>query len=183
MTKLVLTYGLIAGVVNAVLMLSVKPLWMGDDGQMDMRTGELLGYLSMIIALSLIYFGTRSYRDNHLGGFISFGKAFKTGFLITLVASAFYATGWMIYYNTSTDAQNFPEQYMEYMLEELEKSGATPAEISQKREEFSQWAEWYKNPLIMLGMTLMEILPVGLAISLLSAFLLKAKPALNTSEP
>ena len=39
--------------------------------------------------------------------------------------------------------------------------------------EMDSMAEMYKNPLIRFGMTLMEIVPVGLIITLLSAFLLK----------
>jgi hypothetical protein len=35
--------------------------------------------------------------------------------------------------------------------------------------------EMYKNPVIMAGITLMEILPVGLLITLISSFILKKK--------
>ncbi|MEZ5059875.1 MAG: DUF4199 domain-containing protein, partial [Saprospiraceae bacterium] len=107
MRKLVLTFGIIAGIINTILMRSFQPLYM-QDGQMDMGKGELLGYISMIVALSMIFFGVKSYRDKHQEGIISFGKAFKVGFFITLVASVIYVTGWMIYYNTDETAQQFP---------------------------------------------------------------------------
>jgi len=37
--------------------------------------------------------------------------------------------------------------------------------------------ELYKNPLVKIGITFLEIFPVGLLISLISAFLLKRKSA------
>ncbi|MEZ5058771.1 MAG: hypothetical protein R2879_17180 [Saprospiraceae bacterium] len=54
MRKLVLTFGIIAGIINTILMRSFQPLYM-QDGQMDMGKGELLGYISMIVALSMIF--------------------------------------------------------------------------------------------------------------------------------
>ncbi|HFA48341.1 MAG TPA: DUF4199 domain-containing protein [Bacteroidetes bacterium] len=173
MTKFVLTFGAIAGIIVCVLMMATRPIWIGENGEMDMQLGEVLGYISMIVALSMIFFGVRSFRDNHLGGAISFGKAFQTGLLITLVASAIYVVGWMFYYNASEEARQFPEQYMDYLIAELKKSDASQTEIAQKTEELIQFNELYKKPLVRVGMTLMEIFPVGFVISLLSAFLLK----------
>ena len=40
-------------------------------------------------------------------------------------------------------------------------------------EEMQQFAKLYKNPIVKIGFTYMEILPVGLLISLLCAALLK----------
>ena len=129
----------------------------------------------MIISLSMIFFGIRQYRERHLGGKISFGKAFKVGFLIALVASVIYVIGWMIYYNTSEVAQNFPAQYLEHMKEKWAEAGMSTEQINTKAEGFARNMELYKNPVIMAGMTLMEILPVGLIITLISALILKRK--------
>lgn len=52
------------------------------------------GYTSMVVAFLLIYFGVRSYRDNASGGTVSFGRAFKVGSLIGVVASAPSASSW-----------------------------------------------------------------------------------------
>lgn len=174
MKKLIWTYGIISGLIITVLMIGMTPLWQ-QEGQMDMQMGELLGYISMIVSLSMIFFGVKNYRDKHKDGVITFGKAFKVGFLITLVASAFYVVGWMIYFNTSETAQDFPEQYLEYMLTEMEEDGATAEEVAETRTTYEGQMELYKNPFVMMGVTLMEILPVGLLISLLTAFILKRK--------
>jgi Protein of unknown function (DUF4199) len=175
MQRTVLTFGMISGLIILILGYATRPIWMDADGKMDMSTGELLGYINMIIALSMIFFGIRQFRDRHLEGKITFGKAFKVGFLISLVASVIYMVGWMIYYNTSEMAQSFPAQYMAYMKEQWLASGMTPEQISEKAAGYEKNMKLYNNPVIMAGMTLVEILPVGLLVSLISAFILKKK--------
>ena len=178
MQKIVLTFGLISGGIIAVLSLLLWMVMMGDDGQMKFENGEWLGYSAMIIALSMIYFGTRSFRDKHLGGQITFGKAFQVGILITLVASFLYVSAWMIFYNTSETAQQFPQQYLDHQIETMKASGMAQAAMDAKIAEMKQQMELYKNPLVMMGVTLLEIFPVGLIITLISSFLLKRKPSL-----
>lgn len=171
MTKNVLTFGIIAGVINSVLMLSATPLYT-EEGKMDFQIGEIMGYLSMIIALSMIFFGIRSYRDRQLNGKISFGRAFRVGLLITLVASAIYIAGWMIYSNLGP-GQDFMDQYFEYSVEQLRESGRPQEVVQREIDEMREFKEWYRNPLVQIGVTFMEIFPVGLVISLISAGLLR----------
>lgn len=169
MSKVVLTFGLIAGLIVTILMLVSMPL-MGN-GTISFENGELFGYTSMIIALSMIYYGVRSFRDNHNNGVLSFGKGFQVGILIAAIAAVIYASGWEVYISTSSG--DFMEQYTVQYLEQMEKEGASVTEIEEMKVEMESMAEMYKNPLIRFGMTLMEIIPVGLIITLLSAFLLK----------
>jgi hypothetical protein len=91
------------------------------------------------------------------------------------VASAIYVIGWMIFFNISEIAQTFPEQYMEYMKEQWAAKGLSVDEINEKSKKIEMNFENYKNPVIMAGMTLLEILPVGILISLISALILKRK--------
>src|SRR5687768_7099963 len=112
MQKTIITFGLISGFIVLLFGYLTRPLWMDEGGQMDMSKGEIVGYTNMIIALSMIFFGIRQYRERHQDGKITFGKAFKVGILITLVASVMYVIGWLIYYNTSDIAQTFPAQYL-----------------------------------------------------------------------
>ncbi|MBK9984572.1 MAG: DUF4199 domain-containing protein [Saprospiraceae bacterium] len=130
MQKTVFTFGLISGLIIVVLGFATQALLMGDNGEMDMSKGEIFGYLTMIVALSMIFFGIRQFRDRHLSGLISFGQAFKVGFLIALIASAIYVIGWMVYYNTSETAHNFPAKYLEHMKEQWAASGISQDEIN-----------------------------------------------------
>src|SRR5262245_31607850 len=81
MRKIVLTYGLIAGAILSVLMVATLPFL----ERIGFDRGAIIGYTTMVMASLMIYFGVRSYRDNVLGGRISFWRAFGTGMLITAV--------------------------------------------------------------------------------------------------
>jgi len=93
MRRYALIFGSIAGVVLVLMMFLTMP-FLGED--IDYDTAEWLGYISMIVALSAIFIGIKSYRDKESAGLISFGKAFKVGLFITLVASVFYVAGWIL---------------------------------------------------------------------------------------
>ena len=94
MKKVIITFGLIAGVLVVALM--YLNFYISGE-EMNFESGELLGYLSMLISLSSIFFGIKMLRDQHGNGAITFGKAFRTGLFITLVAAAVYAIGWEVY--------------------------------------------------------------------------------------
>ncbi len=169
MKRIILIYGLLAGTIVGSMFFITMPLY--EKGILTMENGELVGYSTMIVALSLIFFGVKSYRDNQLEGSISFGKALQVGLLITLIASLMYAITWEVIYNTMTD---FVAQMGDKYFEKLRADGMTQAKID-------EYAAMYENPIIRFPMTLMEIAPVGILISLLSAGLLRIKGFLPAS--
>lgn len=166
MKKLILTYGVVAGiVVAAMLVFSFSGIEIG------MENGEILGYATMIIALSTIFFAVKSFRDQQENGLITFGKAFKIGLGITLVATAIYIVAWMIL--SETIAKDFMAEYYQHSVEKLKASNLSEAAMEEKIQEMKNFQELYKNPLVKIGMTFLEIFPVGLVISLISALILK----------
>lgn len=174
MKKIIFTQGLIAGSI-LVIMLGFSLNYMeGHLTEKVMRNSELIGYVTMIVALSLIFIGVKSFRDEHLRGSISFGKAFKLGILITLLASVIYVLGWMVL--SEAMAPDFMERYIDFTLNSMEEKGASDEEILKTREKMETYRQLYKNPLMKAGMTFMEIFPIGLIISLISALILKRNP-------
>lgn len=173
MTKHILTYGSIGGIGVVLFFFASQPFLVDDNGHMDFELGEIMGYASMIISLSVIFFGIRSYRDNHLGGQIKFLKSLSIGLLITLVASVFYVVGWMIYFEISDSASQFMDQYMEHAIVKMQEEGASEVKIEEFKTEMGEFAKMYENPFVRAGITLMEIFPVGLIISLISSLILK----------
>ncbi|MBV6646221.1 MAG: DUF4199 domain-containing protein [Cyclobacteriaceae bacterium] len=171
--KSLIIYGLLGGVIVICSWFVSNALLVSDSGQMDFELGELLGYVSMILALSTVFFGVKAYRDKAKGGKISFKDAFLNGLIIVLVASIIYVVGWMIYYpNFMPD---FVDQYAAYQVTVYQEEGLSEAEIQGKIKEMDEWMEMYENPLIMAAFTFLEIFPVGLIIALLSALILKSK--------
>lgn len=177
MRKTVLTFGSISGVMIVILVAIHMSLW--KAGVVNFDNGELFGYGSMIIALSMVFFGVKSFRDKHQNGSIRFGKAFMIGLFITLLASAFYVAGWEVYYQADDQwRETFMDQYAEHSLGRMREGGATEQQIDEARQQMSELKELYQIPVIRLAFTLIEILPVGLLVSLISAAILRKKEVL-----
>lgn len=172
MTKTIIKYGLIAGAIVALPFIITTNFMTNADGQVNFTLGMLLGYAAMLLAFSLVFVAIRNYRNEH-DGLVSFGKAFQIGSLIVLIASTIYVITWLIdYYYFIPD---FAEKYAEHTLNELKVNGAGPEELASKSKEMAEFSEMYKNPFYNAMITYVEILPVGLVITAISALILKRK--------
>ena len=104
MTRIILTHGLISGVVIILGMISTIMI-------ADQRGGHSpvwLGYLIMLVALSAILVGVKQHRDQALGGVIKFRTALLMGLGIAMLASLAYVTIWEVYL-AITDYAFMPE--------------------------------------------------------------------------
>jgi hypothetical protein len=180
MKKIIIVYGFIAGILVSILMLFTTNYISHCEGNIDYDTSMLIGYASMLVAFSLVFVGIRNYRNNYNGGVISFGKAFKIGLFMVLIASTMYVIAWMIDYFVFVP--DFLEKYSAHMIDELKASGASQAEIEKQTKEMADFAVMYKNPFFNAMMTYMEILPVGLLVALVSSIILKRKVAIVSVE-
>jgi hypothetical protein len=171
MKKTILTYGLIGGFIVSVIMVISFRIYANNP---DQEPGMLVGYASMIAAFSMIFVGIKNYRDKFLDGYITFGKAFKMGLWIALIASTMYVVTWLIYYYFFIP--DFMEKYSQMMINNLTKEGASAVKIAAKTQEMKMYAEMYKNPLFVVLLTYSEVFPVGLVIALITAAILKRKP-------
>jgi hypothetical protein len=175
MKKNIIIYGLIAGLIVSILMLIMVNYLSYCEGNVDYSTSMLLGYASMLLAFSLVFVGIRNYRNKYNQGVISFGKAFKIGILIALIASTLYVIAWLIDYYFFMP--NFAEKYSTHMLDHLKASGASAMEMDKQTKEMAEFVRMYKNPLFVVITSYAEILPVGVVVTLISALLLKRKTA------
>ena len=177
MQKNIVIYGVIAGIVVSILMLSSVNYLSHCEGNVDYNTSMLIGYASMLLSFSLVFVGIRNYRDKYNGGIISFGKAFKIGIMIVLIASTLYVVAWLIDYFFFIP--DFMEKFSAQELDKLIASGASQIEIDKETKEMANFAKMYKNPFFNAMMTYAEILPVGLFVTLISSLILKRKAAKN----
>ena len=170
MKKTVLTFGLISGAISAAMMLATVPF----VDAIGWEKGEILGYASIVLSALLVFFGVRSYRENVEGGRLTFGRGFAVGILITLISSACYVGTWeVVYYKWMP---GFAEKYAAHMVERARASGASEQKIEETQVRAKQFEEMYHNPLINVAMTFMEVFPIGLAVTLVSAGILRKKP-------
>ena len=174
MKKIVITYGLIAGaIVSTILAFSINLMTKEEGGHQGGWMWLAVGFASMLLAFIFIFVAIKNYRDNYLGGTISFGKAFMTGLWVALIGSICYTITWVIIY------KNFYPDFLEQMnnaqLVQLQKSGKSPAEIATEIKDMEKMAATYKTWPGLIGWTMMEIFPVGLIVALVSALILKRK--------
>jgi hypothetical protein len=176
MKKIITICGLIAGaIISTFMVCSTAYCYTRDnfDGSM------LLGYSAMLLAFSLIFVGIKNYRDNYNNGAITFGQSFKIGLYISLIASTVYVLVWLVdYYLFVPD---FMEKYTASVVKQFQEKGATASELESKVAEMDGYREMYKNPLMVILFTYMEILPVGLIVSLISAFILRRNGSVKSA--
>lgn len=172
MKKNILIYGLISGLIISALM-AVNLSMCIKSG--DFEGSMWIGYASMLIAFSMIFVGIKNYRDKYNGGLISFGKAFKVGFFITLIASTIYVIVWLI--EERLFFPDFIDRYTAHEIKKLQSSGISTTELASKTKDLEQAKEMYNNPILKILFTYAEILPVGLVVTLISSLILKRKAA------
>jgi hypothetical protein len=144
-----------------------------ESRQNRIRYGEIFGYSSMVLAFLMVFFGVRSYRDRVGGGKISFGRGLAVGLLITCVASSCYVATWQVVYHKI--APDFFDKYIDYVVAEAVNAGASEAQIAAKRKQMAEFGEMYKNPVVNIGVTFLEPLPVGVLFSFIAAGVLGRK--------
>lgn len=168
MKKNVLVCGLIGGAwLSIMLVYSIYLCYQKESFEGNM----VLGFAGMILAFSLIFIAVRNYRNKYNGGVITFGKAFKIGLYIALIASSMYVLTWVIdYYLFVPD---FMDKFTEHSLNIAKTKG--PEALAKAEEQIAWYIKMYKSPLMVVLLTYMEVLPIGVLIALIAAFILKRK--------
>lgn len=164
MNQIILKNGCFGGLIVSAVMCFVTYSMKSNP---DIEPNMFIGFGSMILAFSFVIFGILQQRKASQD-VISFGNAFKTGILIAFITSTIYVLVWLvIYYNFFPD---FIERYSEIVLK------TTPTEeIAAKQEELKWMKKVYSSPLGIIGMTYVEIFPLGIVFTLISALILKKK--------
>jgi hypothetical protein len=165
MKKIVLTFGLLSGLIISGMFVLTIPLM---DG-MSFEQGAVVGYASMLAASLLIYFGIRSYRDNVGGGVVRFGRAFAVGILIVTVSNVLYVATWKVVH-----PRFMPDFYQKYEAAAIEKARARNAP-EKEIEDIKKSIVMYQHPILNPLITFLEPMPVGLLVTLISAWVLSRR--------
>ncbi|MBL4871441.1 MAG: DUF4199 domain-containing protein [Robiginitomaculum sp.] len=167
MKKIIIIYGVIVGAIVITTMIIGYAM-----ATPDMKTGSVaFGYLTMLVAMSLIFAGIKKYRDKELGGVIKFWPALKVGLGISAVAGLIYVIGWEI--NLALTDYAFIENYTQGIIEAKKKAGLSGNELETLVASMEKMKTSYGNPLYRMPLTFAEIFPVGILVSLLSAAILR----------
>ncbi len=173
MKKQVWKFGLLSGIVVAVLMGVTVPF----EHNIKATYGMAIGYTTMVLSFLIVFVGVKQYRDLELGGFIGFGRAFAAGALMMLIACLCYVAMWEAL--SATVEKNFAHDYAAGMVKRAEASGLQGQALEAKITEARQFETAYAHPLYRMSMTLLEPLPVGLIMALVSAGILRRRRESN----
>ena len=168
MLRLIVRYGVIGGLIVSVYLFSVTVF--GSNGELE-KYGALLGYLTMLIALSTVFIAIKKHRDADLGGIIKFWPALSMGLAISFVASVFYVLGWEL--ALAVTHMDFAGIYAQSVIDAAKAKGVSGAALAKLTADMEAWKANYANPFYRMPETFTEIFPVGVLVSLISAGLLR----------
>jgi hypothetical protein len=164
----ILVFGVIAGLIaGGVLSAAV----LGASGHGSFEHGMLFGYTTMLVALSFVFVGIKRHRDLDRGGVIGFLPAFGMGLGISVIAGVLYALSWEA--ALAITHVDFASSYAAFALEQERARGASAEALATLAAQLDEFKVQYANPLFRLPMTFVEIFPVGVLVSLVSAALLR----------
>ena len=164
----ILKYGLIAGAIVGGIMFAQFTLMGGEH---NFEYGMLIGYATMLVALSAVFMGIKRHRDKELGGVIRFWPAFGMGVAMSVIAGILYSLSWEA--SQAVTGGDFMAAYSNYVIGQARANGESAAAIAKMTAEMAEFKVQYANPWYRLPMTFSEIFPVGVLVSLVSAALLR----------
>ncbi|WP_421813517.1 DUF4199 domain-containing protein [Flagellimonas sp.] len=168
MKKTVLRFGLYGSITICILFL-ISWFVLND---LPYSTQEVLGYVSMVIALSFVFIGIKQYRDKENDGKVSFKKALLIGVLISLITAL--AFGILDVFYTEVLNPDFMTEYYNQSVETM-KASLPEDEFEAKLTEMESQKELFSNPLFSFALMAMTVFVIGFIISLLSALVLQRK--------
>jgi hypothetical protein len=169
MTSIVVIFGLISGLISALMIVLTTPFM----ERMGFDVAEILGYTTLVASFLLVFFGIRRYREQ-AGGTMTFTRGFTVGILITLISSCIYVATWLTV--SPRMAPDFAQQYKAHLLQKERSAGATDAEIEATLAQMRYYENIYANPLGRVAITFLEPFPIGLLVTVISAAVLRRKP-------
>ena len=175
MKKYILVFGAISGVIISTFMGVSMAVMSCGSGATDGGIGSMIiGYSAMVVAFSFIFVGIKNYRDKQNGGTITFSKGLLLGFMISLIASTLYVITWAVEFHFFMP--DFMDKYSAMQVKQLQASGMSGAALNEALKSIESASYNYKNnPFFFAMYTYMEILPVGILITLISALILRRK--------
>ncbi len=167
MNQRILLFGLSCGAVIVGLFLLSSAL--GVD-KLGYSSAEQIGFLTILLGLSTIFWAIKAYRDRDLGGIISLGTAMKAGLWVSLIASAIMGLFSMALFGFS----DMNTKMKSMLMIDYQAEGLTAEEASAKIAELiAASPDWMQNPWIQGLVMFLTVLPLGAIISLISGLILR----------
>lgn len=162
-SKVAMTYGAYYGLSAIIVML----VFYFAGASMQSKWPQWLGYLLLITFMVL---GLKSYRDEDLGGFISFGKSLGTGILIAVFGSILTGAFTVILFTFI--APDMLQKILEMTQQQLTEQGMSEEQINLSME----WTKKFMTPLWLFVFSVVGGAFMGLLFGLFVSIFLRREP-------
>ncbi|WP_417237813.1 DUF4199 domain-containing protein [Bizionia sp.] len=160
------------GVYSSTLLIILFSFSFLIEDYMNYTISEVFGYVSIILALSVIYFGIKSYRDTINNKTLKFSKGFKIGLLISVFTALTFGLINVVY--TSFINPDFTTEYYNHSIETFRET-LSDADFQAKLIELESQREIFGNPFFNFFLMALTVFVIGFIISVISSLILQRK--------
>lgn len=131
---------------------------------------EVVGYLSMLVAMVFVFLGIRHFRDQVNGGLMTFGQGLKVGLLIVLIPAVAFGLFDILY----TEAINptWKEDYYARYIGNLRKTVAAD-KLEAAIQKAEKEKEMFSNPVFQFLLMGGTVFIIGFIVSIISSLSLR----------
>ncbi|MFI5151190.1 MAG: DUF4199 domain-containing protein [Bacteroidia bacterium] len=176
MKKSVLRFSIYSGITLVIT--GTLNYLIAAGAKLSFSQQEIGGYASILLSMIFVFLGVKQYRDKENGGEITYLKALKVGFLITLLPSIAFGIFDIIYVKFLDPG--FMEKYYNSTLGQM-KASLPPAEFQAKSIQMADEMKMFSNPIAQFLIMALTVLAIGTVIAAISALILQRKPKLKTA--
>jgi hypothetical protein len=140
-----MNYGIYLGIISILLSVII---WAGGIMEkMGIFGSAIIGLISLLITFIALFIFTKIYRNKEVGGYISFGHAFKFAFLVvvfSIIISSIY--NYIFYTVIDPDyMKNMMLMLQEKTQQYMQKVGAPESQIEKTMEKFEEIPSIWKT--------------------------------------
>ncbi|MFM7079658.1 MAG: DUF4199 domain-containing protein [Bacteroidota bacterium] len=173
MKKPALKFGVASGVLYAAMFMATL-LFAKNNG--ETAVAYTISKILLIGSLSMIFLAIRQTRDRLMGGVISFNIAFRTGMVVVLLSTACYTltkVGYSSFIDKDFVSRSIDETVTAEDKRIDEMKDLTADQKTKMKLDFSNNMEDLRNPYAFALTSILDVFPIGFAIALLCAVLMK----------
>lgn len=167
--KVAMNYGTLSGLSGVVVFLLFY--FMGTDIQSKLP--QWIGYIILVVFMIM---GIKSYRDEDLGGYISYGRSLGTGTLIAIFAGIISAIFSVLFFNFI--APEMTQRILESAQESMTERGMSEDQI----ETAMAYTQKFMTPFWLFTFSVVSAAFIGFIFSLIiSIFTRKEQNTFNSN--
>jgi len=173
MINIILKFGLLSGGIIVLIPL-ISGFFMGYGAE-TFAIAEVIGYVNMVLSLSLIFFGMQSYKSTYVNGYVGFNTLFRIGLGISFIAGVMF--GFYNVVHVIVIDPEFMERYYAYSISNIQSAEMSQALIDQKVAEMEEQKAMFMNPLVNFLAMFTTVFVIGLLVTVFSGLIQRDKYA------